>query len=100
MPNKHFNFRFLPEKQSGESVQEIKLKMLGPDPDKDKPIFRRKKIKGPNPLSCKKKQKKKSQQLVHKSSADSVSDGKVAKRKNRKRVKVPQHVKEHLKSQA
>lgn len=73
--------------------------MLGPDPDKDKPIFRKKKIKGPNPLSCKKKQKK-SQQLQKKSSADSVSDGKVAKRKNRKRVKIPQHVKEHLKSQA
>jgi U3 small nucleolar RNA-associated protein 23 len=92
-------FRFLPEKQCGESVKEIKLKMLGPDPDLDKPIFRRKKIKGPNPLSCKKKQKK-SKQLQQKSSTDSVCDGKVAKRKNRKRVKISQHVKEHLNSQA
>jgi len=96
-------FRFLPDRQSGENVQDIKRKVFGLDPDEDKPVFRKKKIKGPNPLSCKKKQKKSQkqpQQPENSKKPDTVSDGKVAKKRARKRVKVAQHVKELLKTKA
>lgn len=49
---------------------------------------KRRKKGGPNPLSCKKKQKK---SVVNQSSA---SNGKIRKRK---RIKIPAHIKDALK---
>ncbi|XP_059485046.1 rRNA-processing protein UTP23 homolog [Neocloeon triangulifer] len=85
--------KFLPEKQSGENVDEIKRRIFGASKEEEKPVFRKKKIKGPNPLSCKKKKKQNSsvKNLP-------VIEGKVKKNRTRKRVKVASHIKEHIKS--
>ncbi|CAB3366093.1 Hypothetical predicted protein [Cloeon dipterum] len=87
--------KFLPEKQSGESLAEIKRRVLGIEENTEK-IFKKKKIKGPNPLSCKKKKKAAEPNLP---APSTVSEGQVRKKRSRKRVKIPQHVKEHIKLQ-
>ncbi|XP_058826498.1 rRNA-processing protein UTP23 homolog [Topomyia yanbarensis] len=57
-------------------------------------LKRRKKVKNPNPLSCK-KSKKKNNKVVE--NRDGVQDHGVEKKK-RKRIRLPKHVKEHLKN--
>ncbi|XP_055632996.1 rRNA-processing protein UTP23 homolog [Toxorhynchites rutilus septentrionalis] len=64
--------------------------------DTDQKPKRRKKMKNPNPLSCKKSKKQKSQNR-NPPFSDGVKD-KVIEKKKRKRVKLPKHVIEHLKS--
>ncbi|XP_058059679.1 rRNA-processing protein UTP23 homolog [Anopheles bellator] len=60
------------------------------------PIVRKKKRpKNPNPLSCKKSKKKK--EAPNGAGGPSVTEGKVTK-KSRKRIKLPKHVVEQLKS--
>uniref|UniRef100_A0A6B2EFU5 rRNA-processing protein UTP23 homolog n=1 Tax=Phlebotomus kandelakii TaxID=1109342 RepID=A0A6B2EFU5_9DIPT len=56
---------------------------------KEGPVVKKKRKKNPNPLSCLKK-KKKPHQEAHKTDFES--------KKNRKRIKIPQHVKEQLKA--
>ncbi|KFB36316.1 AGAP008325-PA-like protein [Anopheles sinensis] len=57
----------------------------------------KKRPKNPNPLSCKKPQRKK-QESSNGNTKTGVADGGVGKKKNRKRIKVPKHVVEHLKA--
>ncbi|XP_035905255.1 rRNA-processing protein UTP23 homolog [Anopheles stephensi] len=60
------------------------------------------KPKNPNPLSCKKPKKKKTEPGGRKSESDGATpapvDGGVVKKKSRKRIKLPKHVIEHLKA--
>lgn len=55
------------------------------------------KKKQPNPLSCKKKKKKRAEGLANGKSKDSVRDKAIDKKqRSRSRKKIPKHVKEHL----
>ncbi|XP_035446534.2 rRNA-processing protein UTP23 homolog [Spodoptera frugiperda] len=87
-------FMFISETQN-EALQTMK-KVLGVEEKDEKPKIpiKKKKPHNPNPLSCKKK-KKKPVNNNNKSKSESVSEGKVRKRKKKK---IPQHLKEQLKS--
>lgn len=70
------------------TLDELKLKS-GIVSNDEKPKKRKK--KGPNPLSCKKKKQKLSEQAISK------REGKPeAEKKKRKRIKIPKHVKEEI----
>lgn len=65
----------------------ITTELISSDELKDYPgIFKR--AKGPNPLSCKQKQKK--------SNEDSIPKVDNKTKRKRKRIKIPKHVKEEL----
>ena len=70
----------------------LKDKELGTQNQEQRP--RKKKAKGPNPLSCKKKQKKATPSVGMKRPADSDPSEPVKKR--RKRLKVAAHVRQEL----
>uniref|UniRef100_A0A182MSY8 rRNA-processing protein UTP23 homolog n=1 Tax=Anopheles culicifacies TaxID=139723 RepID=A0A182MSY8_9DIPT len=84
------------------TIQSLKVKegIVTPETESVRKKKQRK-PKNPNPLSCKKSKKKKSA-----TSGTSESDGKpaaavgggITKKKSRKRIKLPKHVLEHLKS--
>uniref|UniRef100_A0A182W6L2 rRNA-processing protein UTP23 homolog n=1 Tax=Anopheles minimus TaxID=112268 RepID=A0A182W6L2_9DIPT len=82
------------------TIQALKVKegIVPETPKQKKP----RKPKNPNPLSCKKSKKKKND-TNGKSKSDgnpeAVSGG-IAKKKSRKRIKLPKHVLEHLKTSA
>ncbi|XP_075991863.1 rRNA-processing protein UTP23 homolog [Anticarsia gemmatalis] len=83
---------FITETQN-EALQSMK-KVLGLEEKVEEPKIpiKKKKPHNPNPLSCKKKKKKPVNNKVQK---ESVSEGKVRKRKKKK---LPQHLKEQLKT--
>lgn len=82
--------RFGANQQPGEQISEVKKRVLGEEetPEPRKP--RRKRPAGPNPLSCKKKKTK--------PKAIAKPKPEKANRRSRKRVKIPQHVKDHMKA--
>ncbi|KAJ8726041.1 hypothetical protein PYW07_000739 [Mythimna separata] len=86
---------FITETQN-EALQTMK-KVLGVEEKVEEPKIpiKKKKQHNPNPLSCKKKKKKKPTNNNKK--AESVAEGKVRKRKKKK---LPQHIKEQLKTVA
>lgn len=68
--------------------------------DKTNSLMKKKKLKGPNPLSClksKKSSKNKSKSSTSTQKSEGVKEKIIAK-KPRVRVKIPKHVREHLKS--
>ncbi len=79
-----------------ERLQKIKQNELGESSTQTRPSIKRKRAKGPNPLSCKKKKKKvtnsKDGALV--ASSSQTADG--AKKKKRKRVKIAKHIRLEL----
>lgn len=85
-------FMFITETQN-EALQSMK-KVFGVEEKVEEPKIpvKKKKQHNPNPLSCKKKKKKVNN---NNKKVESVSDGKVRKRKKKK---LPKHLKEQLKS--
>lgn len=83
---------FITETQN-EALQTMK-KVLGVEEAVEPPKFpiKKKKQHNPNPLSCKKKKKK---PVNNNKKAETVAEGKVRKRKKKK---LPQHIKEQLKT--
>ncbi|KAK3914050.1 rRNA-processing protein UTP23-like protein [Frankliniella fusca] len=77
-----------------EQVTLAKLKEveLGIKPGGEPAPKKRKKKKGPNPLSCKKSKKKKIDSIQ----PETKNDGRVKKKRCRKNKRIPQHVKEEL----
>jgi hypothetical protein len=76
-----FFFRFGVSKTDKDTLTELKQKKFGvTEPEEEK--RRKKKKRGPNPLSCKKKKSATKEETV------------TTKKKNRKRPKVPKHVRE------
>ncbi|XP_053675423.1 rRNA-processing protein UTP23 homolog [Anopheles nili] len=78
-------------------AMKVKEGLVAPDDVERK---KKKKLKNPNPLSCKKSKKKKilSVRLIETQNKPSVDgDEKITTKKARKRVKLPKHVVEHLK---
>lgn len=79
-----------------ERLQKIKQNELGESSTQTRPSIKRKRAKGPNPLSCKKKKKKvtnsKDGALV--TSSNQTADG--AKKKKRKRAKISKHIRMEL----
>jgi hypothetical protein len=68
----------------------LKLKTFGTaKTTQEDPVFAHREAKGPNPLSCKKKQKIRSGSQDNQSSTTS-------KKRKRKRLKLPEHVKQEL----
>lgn len=87
-------YRIQGEDYAMERLREVKKKELGVEPVKERQ-FKKKKPKGPNPLSCKKKKKKKTCiQLTLAGSNEDSSQPQRAKR--RRRVKIPEHVRQEL----
>lgn len=76
------------KEQGVSDLKVIKSQVLGPEPA----VKKRKKLKGPNPLSCKKKQKKPT------AVAETKNKDSEKKKRQRKRVKptLPKHVRELL----
>ena len=77
--------KFRVSEDAGKILTTLKKQKLGITEINNEERRKKKKIKGPNPLSCKKKQKK---------PVVAEKQG-VKKSRKRKRVKVPKHVKEH-----
>ncbi|KAJ9577476.1 hypothetical protein L9F63_005977 [Diploptera punctata] len=80
--------KFHVSKEAGNLLTSLKKQKLGISTTDTQEQRKKKKNKGPNPLSCKKKKKK--------SSVETVKQGVIKKSRKRKRVKVAEHVKEHL----
>ncbi|XP_076889054.1 uncharacterized protein LOC143539708 [Bidens hawaiensis] len=76
-----------------ETVEDLKKSASGSKTDvKDRVQFKRKKAKGPNPLSCKKKKKKENQQPVAKKEVSENVETVRSRGKKRKRSRKPKSV--------
>ncbi len=79
-----------------DRLRKIKKKELGVVTVEEK-RFKRRKPKGPNPLSCKKKKKKHNARGPLKSDKPATSD-QAQPTKRRKRVKIAEHIRQELAS--
>lgn len=82
-------FRFGVSKLDDIKISNLKTAIFGNENFTEEKKRKRKFKGGPNPLSCKKKKKNLSPQ-------ENVQKTEDKKRKKRKRIKIPQHVKESL----